>query len=202
MNNNKYNNKLGPGKKCAVLVSDMQRAYTEGLFDPDFNQENEIKIIQELLKVANKNAVPVILTYIAFTDYEIIHPNIWLQKIPELAKLKINSYESEIDPRLSLKEKNTNYLIKKNTSSFYGTQLANQLRSQEIDTVIVTGCTTSGCVRATTVEGLENGFRMMVVEDAVADRWPESHKQSLFEINAKYGDVINSTQALKLIEHG
>lgn len=197
---NKYNHVLGPGRKSAILVSDMQRAYTEGLLDSEFNQDKEIETIQKLLQVAYRNNIPVIFTIIAFNDYEIRHPNIWLQKIPELSKLKMNSIETELDPRLPFEEKNSNIVIKKHTSSFFGTQLANQLRAQEIDTVIVTGCTTSGCVRATTVEGLENGFRMMVVEDAVADRWPESHKQSLFEINAKYGDVIDTSEAILLMK--
>lgn len=198
---NTYKHVLGPGKKSALLVSDMQRAYTEGLFDAEFNQDKEIAVIQTLLQVAYQNNIPVIFTVIAYSDYEIQHPNIWLQKIPQLTKLKMNSFEAELDPRLAVDEQNSNIIIKKHTSSFFGTQLANQLRSQGIDTVIVTGCTTSGCVRATTVEGLENGFRMMVVKDAVADRWPESHKQSLFEINAKYGDVIDAAAAMLLMKN-
>ncbi len=196
----KYNHLLGPGKKCAILVSDMQRAFTEGLFDADFRQDKEIEIIKRLLQIAYQNNIPVIYTLIAYNDYEIHHPNIWLQKIPELKKLKISSFAAELDPRLPFDEQKACLLTKKHTSSFFGTPLANQLRCQEVDTIIVTGCTTSGCVRATTVEGLENGFRMMVIKDAVADRWPESHKQSLFEINAKYGDVIDSSQATRLME--
>lgn len=199
MKNNKYKHVLGPGKKCALLVSDMQRAYTEGFFDNDFNQDNEIKIIESLVKIAYVNHIPVFFTIIAYTDYEINNPNIWLQKIPELGKLKINSDVTELDPRLSFDEKKSNIIIKKHTSSFFGTSLANQLRSQEIDTVLVTGCTTSGCVRATVVEGLENGFRMMVVKDAVADRWLDAHEQSLFEINAKYGDVIDTSQTIDIM---
>lgn len=198
--NTKYNHILGPGRKCAILVSDMQRAYTEGLFETEFRQDKEIETIQKLLQVACRNNIPVIYTLIAFNDYEIQYPNIWLQKIPELTRLKIGSFETELDPRLLFEEQNSIIITKKITSSFFGTQLANQLRCQEIDTVIVTGCTTSGCVRATTVEGLENGFRMMVVKDAVADRWPEAHKQSLFEINAKYGDVIDSSEAMMIMK--
>ena len=104
-----------------------------------------------------------------------------------------------MDPRLPFSQSRDFLLTKKNTSSFSGTSLANQLYSQGIDTIIITGCTTSGCVRATTVEGLENGFRMMIVQDAVADRWEESHKQSLFEMNAKYGDVIDSARAIEIM---
>lgn len=196
---NKYHHILGPGKKVALLISDMQKAYTQGIFDADFNQDKEIQVIKKLLKVAKQNMITTIFTMIAFTDYEIEHPNIWLQKIPELARIKTNSLESEIDPRFSEYINSSNIIVKKHTSSFFGTQLANQLYSEGIDTIIVTGCTTSGCVRATTVEGLENGFRMLVVKDAVADRWQESHNQSLFEINAKYGDVIDSALAIEII---
>ena len=147
-----YNRLLGPGKKCALLVSDMQRAFTEGLLSADFRQDKEIKIIQSLIQVAYQNNIPVIYTIIAFSDYEIQHPNVWLQKIPELKILKIGSSAAELDPRLPFDEQKAYLITKKQTSSFSGTPLATQLRSQGIDTIIVTGCTTSGCVRATVVE--------------------------------------------------
>ena len=196
----KYNPILGPGKKCGLLISDMQRAYTEGIFDPEFIQDKEITVIKKLIAIAHEYHIPVIYTIIAFNEYEILYPNIWVQKIPSLKQLAVGSTAAELDPRFSLKPEIDYLVIKKHTSAFFGTPLASQLQSQGIDTVFMTGCTTSGCVRATAVEGMEHGFRMMVIEDAVADRWPDSHMQSLFEIHAKYGDVIDSFAAIKLIQ--
>jgi maleamate amidohydrolase len=197
----KYTPILGPGRKCSLLISDMQRAYTEGIFDPEFAQDKEIAVIKKLIAIAHEYHIPVIYTIIAFNEYEILYPNIWVQKIPSLKQLAVDSTAAKLDPRFSFNPEIDYLVIKKNTSAFFGTPLASQLHSQRIDTVFVTGCTTSGCVRATAVEGMENGFRMMVIEDAVADRWPDFHMQSLCEIHAKYGDVIDSFAAIKLIQH-
>ena len=197
----KYNPILGPGRKCSLLISDMQRAYTEGIFDPEFAQDKEIAVIKKLIAIAHEYHIPVIYTIIAFNEYEILYPNIWVQKIPSLKQLAVGSTAAKLDPRFSFNPEIDYLVIKKNTSAFFVTHLASQLHSQRIDTVFVTGCTTSGCVRATAVEGMENGFRMMVIEDAVADRWPDFHMQSLCEIHAKYGDVIDSFAAIKLIQH-
>ncbi len=195
----KYDHVLGAGKKSALLISDMQRAFTEGIFDADFRQDKELELIKQLVSVAVSKNIPIIYTVIAYNEYEITHPNRWLQKIPRLKELLEGNTITELDPRLPFNQHRDLLLIKKHTSSFFGTSLANQLYTQGIDTIIMTGCTTSGCVRATTVDGLENGFRMMVVQDAVADRWQDSHKQTLLEINAKYGDVIHSDNAIEIM---
>ncbi|MDF1677965.1 MAG: isochorismatase family protein [Legionellaceae bacterium] len=190
---------LGSGKKCALLVSDMQRAFTENMFNDELNTDAAMQQIISLIKVAHARGIRVIYTIISFNEAEISHPNMWLQKIPPLKILKEKTQATELDPRLPFDKESDKILIKKNTSSFFGTSLADDLLAQGIDTVIVTGCTTSGCVRATVVEGIEHGYRMMVVKEAVADRWQESHKQTLFEINAKYGDVIDISSAIEMM---
>ena len=192
---------IGHGKKCALLISDMQRAYTQGIFFPEFKQDNELIIINKLVDIAHQHHVSVIYTILAYSDYDILHPSVCLQKVPLLKELREGSIAAALDPSLPFYPDRDLLLIKKNTSSFYGTSLAAQLQSQGIDTLIVTGCVTSGCVRATVVDGLQHGFRMLVVEDAVADRWPEAHKQALFEIHMKYGDLIDADKAQQLLEH-
>ena len=79
---------------------------------------------------------------------------------------------------------------KKYASCFFGTDLVSRLTARRIDTLIVTGCTTSGCVRASAVDAIQYGFRPVVVREAVGDRSKAAHDQSLFDIQAKYGDVM------------
>ena len=196
----KYNTVLGAKGKCVLLVSDMQNAYTKGMLDKSFNQDKEIKIIRKMVDLAHKKNISVIYTIISFNEYEILHPNIWLQKIPLIKKLKEGTEYVKLDKRLPFDKKKDLLLVKKHASAFFGTSLVNQLYSENIETIILTGCTTSGCIRAAAVEGIENGFRMMVVKDAVNDRWKESHDIALYDMNAKYADVIDSKKAMDLMK--
>ena len=86
--------------------------------------------------------------------------------------------------------------MKKYASCFFGTDLVSKLVSRQVDTLIITGCTTSGCVRATAVDALQNGLRPMVVREAVGDRSAAAHEQSLFDLNAKYADVVTAEETL------
>ncbi len=87
-------------------------------------------------------------------------------------------------------------ITKQYASAFFGTSLASTLTSLGVDTVILMGCSTSGCIRATAVDGLQYGFRMMVVREAVGDRHPAPHEANLFDIDSKYGDVIGMDEAI------
>ena len=96
----------------------------------------------------------------------------------------------------------TLYLFKKYASCFYGTDLVPRLLAHRIDTLVITGCTTSGCVRATAVDACQNGFRPMVVREAVGDRSAAAHAQSLFDLDAKYADVVSQQDALGYLRGG
>jgi nicotinamidase-related amidase len=87
-------------------------------------------------------------------------------------------------------------LVKKYASCFFGTDLVSRLQARRIDTLVLTGCTTSGCVRASTVDAIQYGFRPIVVREAVGDRSQPAHEQSLFDIQAKYGDVMSVDRVL------
>ncbi len=109
----------------------------------------------------------------------------------------------EVDPRLDMRSTDS-LLVKKYASCFFGTDLVSRLVSRRIDTLIITGCTTSGCVRATAVDALQTGLRPMVVRDAVGDRSVAAHEQSLFDLNAKYADVVSldvTLQYLRTVGH-
>ena len=85
-------------------------------------------------------------------------------------------------------------------SAFFGTSLAAMLTAQGIDTLIITGCSTSGCVRATAVDGMQHGFRVIVPRECVGDRRAEPHEANLFDINSKYGDVVSRAETLAWLE--
>lgn len=112
-----------------------------------------------------------------------------------LMMLREGMPEVEVDPSLGrLPEEPV--IAKKYASSFFGTDLLSRLNSLRVDTLLIAGCTTSGCVRATAVDAVQNGFRPMVVREAVGDRSQAAHDQSLFDLNAKYADVVGVEDAL------
>ena len=105
----------------------------------------------------------------------------------------------EVDPRLE--PTSTEAVIEKRyASAFFGTPLAATLTAAGVDTLIVTGCTTSGCVRATVVDALQHGFRAIVPRQCVGDRAPAQHAASLVDIDGKYGDVVSLTDAVRYLE--
>ena len=103
-------------------------------------------------------------------------------------------------PRLSPLPTET-LLVKKFASAFFGTALHSQLVAGRIDTLLITGCTTSGCVRATAVDALQYGFRPIVIRDCVGDRAEAPHEANLFDIESKYGDVVGLDEALSYLRN-
>jgi maleamate amidohydrolase len=95
----------------------------------------------------------------------------------------------ELDARLGRRDDEA-LVIKKYASAFFGTDLATRLTARGVDTILLCGCTTSGCVRASAVDGLQHGFRVMVVREAVGDRNPAAHRQSMLDMQAKYADIV------------
>jgi maleamate amidohydrolase len=90
-------------------------------------------------------------------------------------------------------------ISKQYPSAFFATSLASTLSAAGVDTAIITGLTTSGCVRATCVDACSNGFIPIVVEQACGDRHPDPHKANLFDMNAKYGDVVSEQQIIRFL---
>lgn len=105
----------------------------------------------------------------------------------------------EIDPRLERRESET-VVLKKGASAFFGTNLSSILVSEKIDTVVLCGATTSGCIRATAIDLLQHGFPAIVPRECVGDRAQAPHEANLFDIQAKYADVIPVSEALAYLE--
>jgi nicotinamidase-related amidase len=180
--------RLGFGERPALLVVDFINAFTDSEMPLGANVDAEIAQTNLLLDAAHAARIPVY-----FTREEFAEPDLGDAGIPALnqkgvATLRAGTPAVELDARLH-RAPDDGVLVKKFASAFFSTDLASRLQFRRIDTLIVAGCTTSGCVRATVVDACQHGFRAVVAEEAVGDRSRAAHAQSLFDIDAKYGDV-------------
>ena len=192
--------RIGYGKHPALLVIDMQIGFTAPEKSPlAGNLDSHIAAINQLLPAARKAGAPVVFTVVGYDPQVPGDGGLWPEKAPTLLELKLGSDLVKVDPRLR-RLPDELVLVKKYASAFHGTPLAPTLVSRGVDTVLVTGCTTSGCVRATVMDALAHGFRPIVPEEAVGDRAQEPHDANLFDIDSKYGDVVALVEALAYLE--
>ena len=184
-----FDGSVGFGRAPAIIVVDFIRAYTTPgslLYAPAV--VDAVKATAPLLGTARRSSIPVIYTRVLY------HPSghdggLFVRKVPALRRMVEGEPMADIVPELP-PAANDVILIKQYASAFFGTSLAAMLTSQGVDTLIVTGCSTSGCVRATAVDAMQNGFRPIVPRECVGDRHEAPHEANLFDINAKYGDVV------------
>ena len=190
--------KIGFGERPALLVIDMLKAFTNPQMMLGANLDNEIEAIKPLIAVAHERDIPVIFSTVIYNDVDLKDAGIWALKMKGVATLRGDSDGVEIDPRLDFR-KTDSLLVKKYASCFFGTDLVSRLLSRRVDTLIIVGCTTSGCVRATAVDAVQTGLRPMVVREAVGDRSAAAHEQNLFDLNAKYADVVSLDETLQYL---
>src|SRR5258708_33342616 len=190
--------KIGFGERPALLVIDMLKAFTNPQMMLGANLDKEIEAIEPLLALAHERDIPVIFSTVIYSDADLKDAGSWALKQKGVVTLKGGSEGVKIDPRLDFR-KTDSLLVKKCGSSFFGTDLVSRLLSRRVDTVIIVGCTTSGCVRATAVDAVQTGLRPMVVREAVGDRSAAAHDQSLFDLNAKYADVVSLAETLEYL---
>jgi nicotinamidase-related amidase len=159
--------------------------------------QTAIDAIRRVLDAARRRGIPVIFTRQAYVAPDVEIP-VWRKKIRSLDALMAGTAGVEIDARLAPRP-DEYVVLKKYSSAFFGTPLAPYLNSNGVDTVIVTGCTTSGCVRASVVDALQHGYHVIVPREAVGDRSTEVHEANLFDMDAKWADVIPIGEALRTI---
>ncbi|RHW38307.1 isochorismatase family protein [Lysinibacillus yapensis] len=184
-----FGHSTGMGSKPAILVIDFMKGFTNEDSPLGFNFDNEIKATKKLLHFARQEEIPIIFTTVMYEAHfkDGAH---FVQKVPALTCLTMESEWVKIDQRLERKESEP-LVIKKFASAFFGTNLASILAFEKIDTTLIVGCTTSGCVRATAVDALQHGFRVVIPEECVGDRSQKAHEANLYDIETKYGDVIS-----------
>ncbi len=181
---------IGFGLRPAVLVVDMIQAFTDPKAMLGADLDAQIHATQQLVSAARQAAVPIFYSSVSYDDADFKDAGIWALKQQGVMTLRAGTPAVELDPRLQ-RLPGEGWLIKKYASCFFGTDLASRLVARGVDTLILAGCTTSGCVRASAVDALQAGFRPMVVRDCVGDRSAAAHAQSLFDLQAKYADVVS-----------
>jgi maleamate amidohydrolase len=186
--------RLDGGSRPAVVVVDLISAFT----DPDHplgaDLDRVVLATRELLEHARAARRPVIFTTIAFQE-GLADAGRWPEKIPALNTLVIGSRWVRVDERLQPRGDEP-LVVKKGASAVFGTNLVALLIHRAIDTVVLCGATTSGCVRATAVDLLQLGFAVLVPAQCVGDRSSAGHDASLCDLDAKYADVVELGSAI------
>ena len=188
----------GFGSRPALVVIDMTLGFTDHESPLACDLEEPVANIQKLLDAARRTRIPVAFTTVAYRESDKLTAAAFIDKIPALLTLEAGSRWAEIDPRIAPRETEP-VLNKLFASGFYGTGLPSLLAAAGVDTLIVTGASTSGCVRATAVDALQYGYRPVVPREAVGDRNPDAHEANLYDIDAKYGDVVPVDEVLEYL---
>jgi maleamate amidohydrolase len=184
-----FHGRVGFGKRPALIVVDMSVGFTDPASPLHCELEPVIEAIERLLAVVRAARLPVVYTTVAYDEAAKEKARVFIDKVPALLTLEAGSRWTEIDPRLA-PQPGEPVLTKLFASAFFGTTLASLLMVQQCDGVIVTGASTSGCVRATAVDALQHGYRVVVPREAVGDRNPSAHEANLYDLDAKYADVL------------
>ena len=194
-----FANRVGFGSRPALLIIDFIKGFTDPACPLGSNLDPEVEATGRLLGAFRERSLPVHLTTTAY-DEAMISGGVFFRKVPGLGHLKAGSEWIAIDQRLAPRSGEVVW-TKQYASAFFGTSLAAALTAQGVDTLIVTGCTTSGCVRASAVDSCQHGFRTIVVRDCVGDRSEAAHESNLNDLDAKYADVVDLGTALEYIRN-
>jgi len=189
---------LVPGSRIGVVVVDFINGFTDPQWAPGFRCDAQVDATARLLDAARGQGVPIFFTTIIFEEAR-QKASVWLAKMPAMACLTPGSPSVAIDPRLT-PGADEPIIAKTAASSFTGTDLGAQLVQHGVDTLLLCGATTSGCVRATAVDACMGGWRPFLIRDCVADRAAQVHEASLFDVQAKYGEVIDLQTALSFFD--
>ena len=191
------NTTIGFGAKPALIVVDATIGFTDPGSPLGCPSDSEIGAIQRLLKVFRSRGFPVVFTTTFYTHKA--EASVFREKLPLLNELIAGSRLAAIDPRLQPAIGEI-ILNKGLPSAFFDSPLRQILHNLGVDSVVVCGFSTSGCVRATAVDALQANFRLVVVEDACGDRDREAHAANLRDIQLKYGEVVGLATALEMID--
>jgi nicotinamidase-related amidase len=189
--------KIGFGQRPALMVIDLANAFTDPQMPLGANLDAVVAEVQRLLEAARLASIPIFYTTVGYEE-GFADAGVWFLKQKGTTSLRLGTPAVEIDDRVK-PEPSEPVILKKYASSFFGTDLASRLTSQGIDTLLIAGGTTSGCVRATAVDAVQLGYRPMVIREAVGDRSPAAHDQALFDLEQKYADVVSVDETISYL---
>jgi len=192
-----YGKRVGFGLRPALILID----FVQGYFDPECDLysgvEDALASALRVREAASTAGVPVILTNVVYHPSAIDGGRFFEKAKPLryfLAGNPMGAWPQGLDPRPE-----ELVISKQYPSAFFGTSLASTLTSLGVDSVLLTGLTTSGCVRATCIDAMSHGFRTAVVEEACGDRHDDPHRANLFDMDAKYADVVREAEAIEFL---
>lgn len=192
----KQNNKtslFGYGRKPMLVNIDLQRWYTDaGEYPTAYGTPEQLHHVNALVDLFRAKQLPIAWAYVAYMESG-EDCGIWSTRATgpnALQNVKIGSPKAELDGRLKVDRTRDIIIHKRMPSAFHETNLRSLLVWHGCDTLVVTGGSTSGCIRATVVDGLSSGYRMIVPEECVADRHESPHYANLYDMAVKYADVV------------
>jgi nicotinamidase-related amidase len=189
-----FADRVGYGKKPVLLIVDFINGFTDPASPLGGDVSSQLAVTNQLLAVFRAQGLPVAYTVIEY-DPDFLDAGLFIKKVPSLRLLGKGSQASQVDDRIR-PQPGELIVSKKFASAFFGTGLDASLKGLGVDTIVMTGCTTSGCVRASAIDGLQYGYHTIVVREGVGDRAQGPHEANLFDIDAKYGDVVSLQETL------
>jgi maleamate amidohydrolase len=191
-----FDGRLPPGGRVALLIVDVVMAYLDPASPLYAGVEDALASNQRLLAAARAAGVPVVFTNVVYRP-DGRDGGLFFRKVPALACFVAGSPLGAFPP--TLKPRDDELIVSKQyPSAFFGTSLAPALHAMGVDTLVITGFSTSGCVRASALDALCHGFAPFVAREACGDRHPSPHEANLFDLQAKYAEVISEEQAIRL----
>ena len=187
-----FGNRLGFGKRPALVVIDFINGFADPAVLGGGNIPNAISNTVPLLDDIRAQGLPIAFTRHVYANDGSDH-GLFNMKLPTNNDLTVDGNLGRVVDELAPRDGEL-VLEKRYPSAFFGTHFLTWLTTHAIDTLIITGCVTSGCIRATVVDAMCYGFRPMVIEECVGDRAPGPHEANLFDIQQKYGDVISKAE--------
>ncbi len=192
-----FGGRLTPGRQAALLMVDVVVAYLDPASPLYAAGEAALAVNERLAAGARDVGVPVLFTNVAYQASGADGGHFY-RKVPVLDLFLAGAPLGAFPPTLQPSAADL-VITKQYASAFFGTSLASTLRAMNVDTLLITGFSTSGCVRATAVDALQHGFIPFVVRDACADRDPRPHEASLFDLQAKYAEVVDEAAAFAIL---
>ena len=189
-----FADRSGFGQKPALLIVDFCNGFTDPTSPLGGDFSSQLAVTQELLQAFREAGLPIAYTTVAY-ESDLRDGGVFVKKVPSLGILLIGSPAVEIDDCIKPRFDEPVY-VKKYASAFFGTELDSYFSSLAVDTVVIVGATTSGCIRASAVDSMQYGYHTVVVSDGVGDRAEGPHEANLFDIDAKYGDVVPASEVL------
>jgi nicotinamidase-related amidase len=194
-----FGGRVGWGERPAVLVIDMARAWTHRDEQLGSDLSGVLDNIKTLLAVARRKGLPIYFTTMAYDAALREAGEVALKKLPHLTRMVRGSERVQLEPSLGRREHEP-LIEKPRASAFRSTNLLAELISERVDTTIIVGCSTSGCIRATAESAFDLNFHAIVPREAVGDRSPSAHAATLFDIDMRMADVMPLAEVLEHLE--